>query len=234
MKAVIIAAGLGTRMGRLTESLPKPMLQVGGKTLIEHKLDALPEGVDEVILIVGYLQNIIKKYFGTYYKGKKISYIEQSKLAGTGSALWLAEPMLRERFIVMMGDDIYSSVDINQALKHEWAIVVKKSENIVSGGRVIFDQRGNLKDIVEGVHEEKSGFLNTGLYSMTPDIFKYKLVKLQGREEWGLPQTLLTAAPDVPIKVLLSDFWIQITDPKDLENAEKTLSQNMLDLSKAL
>ena len=69
MQAVILAAGRGVRMGALTESTPKPMLQIKGRTLLEYKLAALPEEVDEVIIVVGYLGGMIQSHFGGEYNG---------------------------------------------------------------------------------------------------------------------------------------------------------------------
>src|ERR1700689_506521 len=108
MQTVILAAGRGTRMGALTESTPKPLLEVAGKTLLEHKLDMLPYDVDEVIIIVGYLGGEIQKRFGGTYKDKHIFYVEQEKLDGTAGALWQARSVLEGQFLVMMGDDLYA------------------------------------------------------------------------------------------------------------------------------
>src|SRR5215212_8859235 len=108
MQAVILAAGRGTRMVELTTEVPKPMLEVSGKTLLEYKFDALPEEVAEVIIIVGYLGSVIQRRFGGEYKGKKLFYVEQEELNGTAGALWHAKDILKDRFIVMMGDDIYT------------------------------------------------------------------------------------------------------------------------------
>src|SRR5437016_4983418 len=108
MQAVILAAGHGTRMVELTQSVPKPMLTVAGKPLLEYKLDALPEKIDEVIIIVGYLGGVIQKHFGGLYDNKRILYVEQEKLDGTAGALWCAKDILHDRYLVMMGDDIYA------------------------------------------------------------------------------------------------------------------------------
>ncbi len=78
MQAVILAAGRGTRMGALTEHTPKPMLLVNGRPVLEYIFDSLPEEIDEVIIVVGYLGSVIQKHFGGFYKGKKILYVEQS------------------------------------------------------------------------------------------------------------------------------------------------------------
>src|SRR3989344_7669374 len=112
MQAVILAAGRGKRMNHLTSGTPKPLIRVAGKNLIEHKLDILPSEIDEVIIVVGYLGDQIEDDFGDFYGDKKIIYVDQGDLNGTAGALWQAKPLLGERFIVMMGDDIYGRDEI--------------------------------------------------------------------------------------------------------------------------
>ena len=101
MQAVILASGRGTRMGVLTEHTPKPMLRVSGRTLIDHKLDELPEVITEVIIVIGYHGDQIRAQYGDVYKGMRITYVEQPGLDGTGKATWFAQPHITDRFIVL-------------------------------------------------------------------------------------------------------------------------------------
>src|SRR3989344_2113346 len=227
MQIVILAAGRGTRMGELTETMPKPLLTVAGKNLLQHKIDILPKEIDEIILVVGYLGDRIKDFFGDSYGGKKIKYAIQKELLGTGDALWQAKDLINRKFLVMMGDDIYSKNDIEKCLAHDWAVLVKRSaDRICSGGKVILDKDGHIKDIIEGKHEGDNLLINAALYSLTSAIFKYPLVKIPGREEFGLQQTLLQAVDDFPIKVVQSELWLQMSNKKDLEEAEKIITEN--------
>lgn len=203
-------------MGNLTETIPKPMLKYKGKNLIEYKIDALPDEIDEVILVVGYLEGSIRDFFGDKYKGRKITYVHMENLTGTGSALWLCKDLLKEKFLVMMGDDIYSAEDMEKMIKEDWAILVKKIEYSISGGNIKTDENGNFIDINE-ITEKQTVLINTGMYVLQPEIFNYNLVKLEGKDEYGLPQTMLSATKDYEIKVLYTDDWKQITKPEDLE-----------------
>lgn len=222
MKAVILAAGLGKRMRNLTENTPKPMLTVAGKNLIEHKIDILPAEVDEVIMVVGYLKDQVMDHFGQEFDNRKITYIEQKVLNGTGGALWLCKDFLSVKFLVMMGDDLYDKECIQEACKYDWTLVAKDRDNSLPTGRVDVDDYGKLLGVTEG-DTSSTGLVNTGLYVLQPEIFNYPLVKLVDKEEYGLPQTIVQMVKDFDIKVIVCDKWHQVTSPEDLEKAEKML-----------
>ena len=114
MQAVILAAGEGRRMRPLTESTPKPLLEVCGRPLISYTFAALPDVVDEVVMVVSYLKEKITAYLGSTFEGRKIHYVEQRKLEGTGKALFEARPLIKDRFLVLMADDIYFKEDIER------------------------------------------------------------------------------------------------------------------------
>lgn len=229
MQAVILAAGRGTRMRELTENTPKPLLEVAGKTLLEHKFEMLPYDVDEIILVVGYLGSKIHERFGGVWKGKDILYVEQDKLDGTAGALWRARQILKDEFLVMMGDDLYSKEDANRCIAIDgWTMLVQKTDSMAMGGCVIVDEDGDITDIEEGNHAGKPGLINTNMMSLDTRLFDHPLIpKAPGSEEYGLPQTVLAAAKSsgIPFEAVESTFWFQITDPEDLEKAEQFLEQ---------
>jgi NDP-sugar pyrophosphorylase family protein len=211
-------------MGGLTENIPKPMLEVLGKPILEYQLDNLPEEVDEVVLIVNYLGGHIQKYFGGSYAGKKILYVEQKELNGTAGALWAAQSLLHDRFMVMNGDDIYAKEDIEECLKYEWAALGLPVDELGSAGTIVIDEKKNVVDIVEKeVHGGGAGYINANFFLLDPRIFTYSLVKRPKSEEYGLPQTIVQAARDIPIHMVEATRLIRITEPDDLERAEEML-----------
>lgn len=226
MQAVILAAGRGSRMGELTETAPKPMLTVAGKTLIEHKLEALPEEVQEVILVVGYMGGVIQQYFGGFYKDKKIFYVEQENPAGgTAEAVWLCRELLHDRFLVMNGDNIYAADDIRAcAGTPDWAVLIKEGESVRTG-RVLVNDDGCVTGIAENSeHAGEVGNSNTGLYSLDMRVFDYPPIpKAEGSTELGLPQTIVQAVGKVAIHAVPASFWIEIKNPDDLQKAEEIL-----------
>ena len=224
MQAVILAAGRGTRLFPLTNNTPKPLIRVGNKNIIEHNISQLPDEINELIFVVGYLNKQIINYFGQRYKGNKITYVKQNKLLGSGQALSLCKNILRERFLVLMGDNIYSKPDIEKCLKHEQCMLVQEIQEGFTGGRIIFNGNGELKGIVEGRHKKGKNLINTALYVMTKKFFNYDLVPIKQGKEYGLPQTLAKVAKDYPVMIEKADFWLQINSIAELEKARTTLN----------
>jgi NDP-sugar pyrophosphorylase family protein len=224
MQAVILAAGRGTRMGTLTDALPKPMLTVAGKTLLEHKFDILGPEFHELIIVIGYQGELIRSTYGDLYKGMPIRYVMQETLDGTMGALALARTHLEERFVVMMGDDIYSTDDITCAVAvPDWAMLLKDMEHMASGGRIITDTGGAVIAIEEGDHRGQPGLFNTNMFVLDPRVFDYPMIpKAAGSSEYGLPQTVLAAskASGISLQSVLTTDWIQITAPEDIVRAE--------------
>lgn len=226
MQAVIMAAGRGTRMGHLTEDRPKCMLEVAGRTLLEYKLYALPEQVNEVIIVVSYLGSVVHDRFGGDYFGKRLLYVEQESLVGgTADALWQAREVLKDRFFVMNGDNIFDPKSFMDCLPYQWAIVVKKTDQIRTGG-VLVDAHMRVRGTHENTeHAGGAGWANAGLYLLDTRIFDYKPVqKAAGSRELGLPQTMEQAAKKIHIQAVPTDLWIEIKEPRDLERAEQILT----------
>lgn len=224
MKAIILAAGRGTRLNKLTEKTPKPLLKVNNKTLLEYKLEILPREVDEVIVIVGYMKEKIINLLGDKYDNKKITYVKQRKLLGTGHALHMCKDYLKEKFIVLMGDDFYAKKDIEKCIQHENCILVKKVKEKTTAAKVVMDKKNNLKEIIEGV-SEKDILINTGLYVLQPYFFDYDLVAIKGGKEFGLPQTIISMLSDHPVAIEKASFWIQINTKEELEAAKKIIEK---------
>lgn len=219
MQVVILAAGRGTRMGRLTDDLPKPLHVVAGKTLLEHKLEALPTEIDEVVIVVGYLKERIREACGKRYGRLPIRYVTQQELCGTGDALWQAKRFLGEHFMVMMGDDLYGTEDMKRCLRHPLALLAEETRMPTRGAKVVTDAIGHLIEIKEGVDIAPGELRNAGLYILTSRIFEYPLVPI-ANGEFGLPQTIVKAADALSVSVVYATSWIPITTGEDVARAE--------------
>lgn len=212
-------------MGDLSKTLPKPLLEVSGKTLLEHKFDVLPEEVDEIVLVVGYLGNLIRERYGENYKGKKISYAEQGSINGTAGALWSAREILRDKFIVMMGDDLYGKRDVGRACKSSTWLIFAMELSEPRGGKILASG-GKVEDIIESDEHNSPGLVSTNLFSLDVRLFEHEMVpKSEGSAEFGLPQTVLAASrkSGISLELVQTNSWIQISSPEDLEYAEKVI-----------
>lgn len=225
MQAVILAAGKGTRMRPLTYDIPKPMLPVKGKPILEYTLAVLPNEIDEIIFIVNYLGEHIQDHFGMEYKGKKIHYVLQEELNGTAGAVHSCKHLIKDEFLVINGDDLYRQVDIEKMLENGLSILAYEIENPQRFGVLKVDASGNLVDIIEN----KTGMLgkhliNTGTYKLNKKFFDYPMV-LISETEFGLPQTMMQMVKDFPIKIVVTDSWFPIGFPEDLAAAEKIIDK---------
>lgn len=221
MQAVILAAGRGTRMVELTTAVPKPMLEVVGRPLLEYKFEALPEEVDEVILIVGYLGNVIRSRFGARFDDKRISYVEQKTQSGTADALWSARDILKDRFLVLNGDDIYAKEDIEAVIApgEVWRLLVQEKENLGRSGSVELDGEGRVTAIVEGDRDGDTGLASTNMFCLDTRLFSQPMTLMrEGHLEFGLPQTIIAASKSlkVAIEPVFTNSWVEINAPKDL------------------
>jgi UDP-N-acetylglucosamine diphosphorylase / glucose-1-phosphate thymidylyltransferase / UDP-N-acetylgalactosamine diphosphorylase / glucosamine-1-phosphate N-acetyltransferase / galactosamine-1-phosphate N-acetyltransferase len=225
MTGIILAAGRGTRMAPLTDIMPKPMLRVLDKNLIEWKLEALPQGITNIIIVVGYKKEVIQDYFGDSWHGIPITYLEQVTLDGTGGALLLCKPHIKEKAIVLMGDDIYARKDIEKLSRHDHAILAHDGgeEALLKKGQVV-EQDGLFKGLNEGDTQSgtPSTLINAGAYSISKNYFDYPLVNVS-ETEFGLPHTLIGVTKDHPVHVITTTNWIQITTPECLAKAEELL-----------
>lgn len=211
-----MAAGKGTRFGELTKNTPKPLLKISQKTILEHALEALPEKITEAVIVVGYLGEQIKNKFSNQYGRIKITYVEQKELSGTAAALWQAQPLLRDKFLVINGDDIYDKAELEKCLERDWTIGLANlkapSENYLS---FEIGDDSNIKNWRRAVKNEKI-LLATGAYCLIPEIFSYEPAQI-ATGELGLPQTILKTGK--PLAGVVMNKWIQINYPEDLNNA---------------
>jgi UDP-N-acetylglucosamine diphosphorylase / glucose-1-phosphate thymidylyltransferase / UDP-N-acetylgalactosamine diphosphorylase / glucosamine-1-phosphate N-acetyltransferase / galactosamine-1-phosphate N-acetyltransferase len=219
MKAVILAAGKGTRMGKLTQSTPKALLKKDGKPLIRYGLEVLPPGVTEILIIIEYLGDQIREHVGNSWAGIPVRYIQQGEKKGSAGALWAAREQLKaERFLVLPCDDLYVTQDILKLIEACPSMLASKvTDRVCPGGNIEVDQHGNLAAIHEGVHQPPC-FMVTSVYFLDDKVFDLPIVKLEGKDEYGLPQTLASSATKYPVHISLATEWIQVVTDKDVDH----------------
>jgi len=227
MKAVVLAAGEGRRLRPFTETMPKVMLPVANKPILEHVLNALKNsGVTEVILVVGYKKEVIMDYFKDY-KEPKIIYVEQDKQLGTAHALSKAKNFIKNHFIVVPGDNIIDKKSVTKLVqdKSDYSILIKEYPHPSKYG-VVFIKDGKLKEIVEKPAEDIGRFISTGIYKLPKTIFKeIEECRLQNIFDLSsVIQNLIEKGKT--INTILADFWMDIVYPWDLIYVNENLIQN--------
>lgn len=227
MKAVILAAGRGTRMKHLTEELPKPMILVKGKPILERILQGLASqvGIRDFFILVGYRADVIQNYFGDgQSRGWRITYGEQIVQDGTGRAVNYAKEWVgADRFFLSYGDILIAPkeyANCAKAFTDDGLITVKKMSDTSQGGAVIFEENFYLKKIVEKSSTSSStGWYNAGFYGFTSEIFHYiDQLQKSPRGEYELTDALNNMAQNgLKIRGLeLTSSWADVRDPEIL------------------
>lgn len=226
MQAVILAAGEGKRMRPLTLQTPKPLLKVDGKTFLEHNLDQLIGIVDEVILVIGYKGEMIKNYIKNEYQSIKIRYAEQKKQLGTGHALMQAADLIKGKFLLLMGDDLYSKEDISRCVEHELCVLAKRADNPERFG-VFLLEGDKIKDIIEKPKTFVGNLINTGCGVFDKRLLdELRRIEKSERGEYEYVDAIKALAKKAEIICEeAKHFYIPIGYPEDLEKAEKILSR---------
>lgn len=223
MQAVILAAGEGKRMRPLTLERPKPLVLVAGRPILEYIIDALPSEVDEIILVVGYKAEMIRAHFGDSYNGRRITYVHQGIPAGTGQALSMAAPLLRdERFLFMNGDDLHGTEAFTKALAYPLALLAATHDDPSKFGVLELREDGTLAQIAEKPEVPASNLISTGAMVLDKRIFGYEMVRHENGEYYVTHPLNLFAA-EHPITVVTQDFWVPVGSPEDIPKAEHEL-----------
>jgi len=227
VKAVILAAGQGTRMRPLTDRRPKVMLPVGNKPILEHIIDeAVDAGIREFVIVTGYMENCIKDYFADgSQKGVSIDYVLQEERNGTGHAIGCAEKYVDDRFIVLNGDMLISSVQIKNLIDRvEDAVLTVKEVDDPCNFGVICTAGDKVSRIVEKPEKPPTNLANAGIYLFPQSIFDYiRKTPESPRGEIEITdsiQMLIDAGASVGYEVF-RDAWIDIGRPWDLLAANK-------------
>ena len=226
IQAVIMAAGKSTRTWPLTLTKPKPLLKVMNKEIIKHNLDALQGLVGEVIIIVGFKKEMIIEEIGHKYGKLKIRYAEQKTQLGTGHALKYVEKLIKGKFIVMGGDDIFSKKDIKACLRHKYAVLGCKVED--PGRFGVFVVKGKeVKKVVEKPKKFVSGIANAGLYVFDKSVFKFKLRKSQRGEYEIIDHINALIKKERVVCENVKGRWLSVGYPWDLIEANSVLVSEM-------
>jgi len=247
MKAVILAAGKGTRMRELTAETPKPMLPVQGKPILQHIVEGLVgAGITEVCLIVGWKKEVIQEHFGDGSAfGARIEYVVQEVQDGTGKAPELArdfvgsDPLLLTYGDILVKGETYADM-IRRYGEGDFAglVTVTRGEDVKKGGILLFNDDFTLHSLVEKPSDEQiaelkqKGLLkegepawyNAGIYIFAPVLFEFTArLEKSPRGEYELTDaiTAMVQAGHTIAGLEIAGRWVDVRDPEVLASLQE-------------
>jgi dTDP-glucose pyrophosphorylase len=227
-KAVLLAAGRGTRMRDLTQELPKPMLEVRGKPVLQHIVEGLRDnGLTNLLVVVGWRAEVVRNFFGDgSHFGVRICYETQTVQDGTGRVVALArefvgnDPFLLSYGDILVGPENYARIASTLA-GADAVLTVKRSDDVSQGGAVFLNDKFELTDLREKPKpgEPTSPWYNAGVYAFRPGIFDY-IARLEPspRGEYELTDAIRNLALDgKKVQALeIAGDWADVRDPEIL------------------
>lgn len=215
-------------MRPLTNDVPKPMLKISGKPILEHIMSSLPDKVDRVILVVGYLHQQIHDYFRHQLGNLKIDYIVQPERLGTYRALELCKNLLNgeEKFIVTYADDLHGAENFKKCSESDsCSILILEADDPRKYGVVELDSDGVVIGIEEKPEKPKTNLVSTGVLVLDKNIFNYPARQHPNGEYYLTDSIAQMVQAGYKFRAIKSNFWLPIGYPKDLKKAEKILKK---------
>ena len=229
-EAIVLAGGKGTRLQSVVSNVPKPMAPIGEKPFLALLLQYLQsQGIEKVVLSVGYMYEIIQETFGNTFNGLAISYSIENEPLGTGGAIAKAMTMIEGENALVLNGDSFIKVELEEIEKHipcsknESLLVLKEMTNVSRYGSVV------LKDEVITAFEEKQfkekALINAGVYVLNKDIFKDKNLP----EKFSFEKDFLEKEVEKGnLKdIVTNGYFIDIGVPEDYQKAQIELVEQI-------
>jgi UDP-N-acetylglucosamine diphosphorylase / glucose-1-phosphate thymidylyltransferase / UDP-N-acetylgalactosamine diphosphorylase / glucosamine-1-phosphate N-acetyltransferase / galactosamine-1-phosphate N-acetyltransferase len=231
-QAVIMVAGDATRMRPLTDNMPKCMIELNCKPLLAYTIDILRNnGINNLVLIVGYKKKVIQDYFKTNYTDMKVQFVEQRQRLGTGHAVKQAEPYIKGEFMVANGDVLFENSLIKNLLSdHKTGEITITAEEVPDarpyGALIIKDDM--ITDIIEKSPNPPTNLINAGFYIFPKGTFRaIKQTKKSPRGEYELTDSVrfMINFGVITRPSYYNGARIELTSPADVPIAEKYLKK---------
>lgn len=230
MKVVIMAAGQSTRTAPLTLTRPKPLLPVANRPMLAHQLDALSGIVDGVIVVVGYMREMIRERFGHTYNGLPITFVVQDEQRGTGHAILMCAPHIDGPFLALNGDDLYDPRDLRRLAAEEQAALVRTVADPRRCGIYELRDGNRVVRLVEKPQHVFSNITNIGAYRFTPAVFDALERTLPSeRGEIEITSAIQILADEGDVRVVHSEgYYLSIGYPWHLLDANAYWLEHMM------
>lgn len=223
LECMIMAGGRGKRLSPLTDTVPKPMLPLGGKPIIEHNIDRLISyGVKKFYISIKYLGEQIEEYFGDgSKKGVKIEYIREDEPLGTAGALSLIDKFDTKN-ILLMNSDLFTDIDFEdlylELIKTNADMAVASSEYKIDIPYAVFETKND--QVIS--FKEKPSYVyhsNAGIYIIKTELIS-KIPKNQFFDITDFMENLVNSGGKLIHNPILG-YWIDIGKPIDYEQAKE-------------
>jgi UDP-N-acetylglucosamine diphosphorylase / glucose-1-phosphate thymidylyltransferase / UDP-N-acetylgalactosamine diphosphorylase / glucosamine-1-phosphate N-acetyltransferase / galactosamine-1-phosphate N-acetyltransferase len=221
MDAVILAAGLGTRLRPHTLHTPKPLLPVRGRPILDWTFGALPPQVDRVVVVVHYLAEQVEEFLRRQTWIPHWEVVHQTTPRGTGDALLSCHDKLRPQpFLVLNGDDLYGAGDLAKLAACRAGLLAKPVDEPRRFGIAFLHPDGTLRQLLEKPDIDGPQLANAGAYVFPPEAFDIQLT-LSSRNEYEITQYVDGMAQRGRVDVVPAEFWLPIGTEETWKAAEK-------------
>ena len=225
LDVIFMAGGKGERLRPLTNTIPKPMLPLNGKPILDHNISRLIQfGIDNVTISINYLKENIKKYFGSdYYKGIKIDYVEESMPLGTLGSLCLKNNFVHNDLLVM-NSDILTNLNYEEIydfyIRSEADMVIATIGYNVNVPYAVIESTNH---VVTALKEKPSYTYqsNAGIYIFKKKYLKYIPVGIK-YDATDLIEKLISEGKKV-VSFQILDYWLDIGRKEDYEKAQQDI-----------
>lgn len=229
MNVIILCGGLSTRLGDITKSIPKILLNIGGKTVFDWQLSMIKSlEVDDVILAAGHLSDVLKKEIGDVYDGFNIIHVIEDKRLGTGGAIKHALSFVKmpDEPTCILNGDILTSVRLKDMAEHlstssDGIILGTLVHDAASYGTLVYDRNKHLKAFKEKEGVNKSGYINGGIYIFNKKISRY----FPPKDTFSIEYDVFPNVKDLYVYES-GEQWIDIGVPERLAWARKHWGQS--------
>lgn len=221
MDAIILAAGLGTRLRPHTLTTPKPLLPVQDRPILDWSLGALPRAVDRVLVVVNYLAEQIESYLGRQRHRAAWEVVRQQVPRGTGDALRSCRDRLRsDTCLVLNGDDLYGAADLEALARCPAGLLVQPVDEPRRFGIAFLRPDGTLEKLVEKPNLDGRHLANTGAYVFPRSVLDTEL-QVSARGEYEITDYVSALAAERPVSVIEAKFWLPIGTVEVWQAAQK-------------
>ena len=232
MQAIILAAGRGKRLCPWTESRPKCLIDFGDKTLLEHNISILSKyGIKRILLVIGYLGEMIREKIGSAFTNVRIEYISNSvyKEGGSGHSLWLARGMVEDENIIMDSDILFDGRILEKLLNSDYKNCMVVDEELVDTGEEVkvLAESGFIKDLGKEIRNYSNCIGEMiGITRLSKKGWEFLVEELERFSHRGIimaeyENAIGNMVKRCPMHYIYTDGlpWIEIDFPEDLDKA---------------